>query len=104
MNNKKVKAEGGWNKEVLITKQYKTVGGFIRGCKAVLKEVFDDPYGDDLTMIDNPQDDKRTVEERIRAGEFVEYNHGTQENYKAGFEFEFPDRIYAFNIEKAVNK
>jgi len=91
------KAEGG-GKEVLITKEYKSIGGFIRGCKAVLKKVFDDPYAGDLTIeLDR---DGRTVEDKIRDGEFVEYNHGMNEDYKAGFEFEFPDRIYAFFIEK----
>lgn len=96
------KAEGGWNKEVLITKKYHTMGGFIRGCKAVLKRVFDDPYADYLTLVDD--DDERTVEERIRGGEFVEYNHGTLTQYKAGFEFEYPDRIYAFCLERKVNE
>ena len=47
---------------------------------------------------------KTTVEDKIRAGEFVEYNHGLGLEYKAGFEFEFPDRIYAFLIDKEVTK
>jgi len=82
------------DREVLITREYRTMSGFIRGCRAVLKKVFDDPYAGDLTMTDSI--DGPTVEERIRAGEFVEYNHGSGLEYKAGFEFEFPDRIYAF--------
>ena len=96
--------EGKGNKEVLITKEYKTMGGFLRGCRAVLKRVFDDPYGDNLTIVTNYISDKRTVEDKVRAGEFVEYNHGSGLEYKAGFEFEFPDRIYAFNIEREVNE
>ena len=90
-----------WDREVLITKEYKTMGGFIRGCRAVLKKVFDDPYGDDLTMQDSL--DGPTVEDRIRAGEFVEYNHGSGLEYKAGFEFEFPDRIYVFFQDREVS-
>ena len=103
MGEEKAKEESRWDKEVLITKEYKSMGGFIRGCKAVLKKVFDDPYASDMTIIDD-DDDGRTVEVRIKAGEFVEYNHGTMENYKAGFEFEYPDRIYAFNLEKGDSK
>ena len=91
-------AQGKQHIEVLITKEYKTMGGFLRGCRAVLNKVFDDPYAGDLTIVDRGQE--RTVEERIRAGEFVEYNHGLLPEYKAGFEFEFPDRIYAFIHDK----
>lgn len=92
------------DREVLIRKEYKTMGGFIRGCRAVLKRVFDDPYGDDLTMVTNPSYDERTVEEKIRVGEFVEFNHGSGLEYKAGFEFEFPDRIYAFIQDREVSQ
>lgn len=71
--------------------------GFLRGCRSVLDRVFGDGWGADmLTIVTNYiYDGDRTVEDKIRAGEFVEYNHGSGE-YKAGFEFEYPDRIYAF--------
>jgi len=89
------------NKEVLITKEYKTMGGFLRGCRTVMNNVFGDGWGEDmLTMVTDYVHDERTVEEKIRAGDFAEYNHGSGLDYKAGFEFEFPDRIYAFNIER----
>ena len=92
------------DREVLITKEYKTIGGFIRGCRAVLKRVFDDPYGDDLTMVTDFPYDERTVEEKVRAGEFVEVNYGSGLEYKAGFEFEFPDRLYAFIEDREVSQ
>ena len=76
------------------------MGGFVRGCRAVLNKVFDDPYGDNLTIIDRIGNDERTVEDKIRSVEFVEYNHGSGLEYKYGFEFEFPDRIYAFIHER----
>lgn len=85
-------------REILITKEYKTMGGFLRGCRAVLKNVWDDSYGDTFTMITDHVD-KRTIKERIHAGEFVVYDDG-DEKYKIGFEFEFPDRIYAFCIDR----
>ena len=98
MGKQIAEADKGWNKEEYSFKEYKTMGWFINGCKAVLRKVFNDPYAGDLTL--ELDWDGITVEDRIRAGEFVEYNHGMNEDYKAGFEFEFPDRIYAFNLEK----
>ena len=96
------KKESG-NKEVLITKEYKTMGGFVRGCRCVLNRAFGDGWGEDMLTMCNRNDD-RTVEDRVRAGEFVEHNDGFDPKYKAGFEFEFPDRIYAFIQDREVNE
>jgi len=92
--------------EILITKRYKTMGGFLRGCRTVLNKVYGDGWGEDmLTMVtDYNNGDQRTVEEKIRAGDIAEHNDGPGFNYKAGFEFEFPDRIYAFMHDREVSE
>ncbi|RLG29853.1 hypothetical protein DRN97_11265 [Methanosarcinales archaeon] len=91
MNAKREKP--GEEKEVFITKKYATMGGFMRGVRNAFIKVFGDD--DNLTLIEPGED--RTVEERIRAGEFVTHAEGSKElGYKLGWEIEFPDRIYVY--------
>lgn len=108
MQTKKVKGKGikaseeGWEKrvisdrEVLITKDYKTMTGFIKSCKVVLNRVFGEGVGEDqLTTISDFPYDERSDEEKIRDMEEVAYNSGDGTD-KMGYDIEFPDKIYAF--------
>ena len=75
--------------EILQSKEYKTMGGFMRGVRATFSKV----YGNDdlLTMIE----DDDSVEEIILAGENATHNEGSVE-YKLGWDIEYPNMIYAY--------
>lgn len=57
------------------TKEYKTMGGFLRGVRAALRKVFGND--DDLTLVERGE--SRTVEERIRNYENVSCCEGDDE-------------------------
>lgn len=78
-----------------ITKEYKTMKTFLNAVNRAFIEIIGN--NDDMTMIEYGE--TKPVEERIEDGNNVCYSEGA-ENYKSGFEIEYPDQIYIFAIEK----
>ena len=76
--------------EFFSAKKYKSMKWFIKACERALIKVFGD--ADQMTIFLNG----KTVEDRVRNFEFVEYNHGGGLTYKAGFVFEHLGHIYVF--------
>ena len=98
--------------EVLKIKKYKTMEGFIRGCRSVMKDVLGSD--DDLTMVvghlDEPHLRKehygKTFLEILQETGNLSYNQAefdrekNKMDYKSGFDFRFDDGIiYVFSEE-----
>lgn len=91
--------------ELTIKKEYKTVAGFVKGCRAALIKVFG--HDDDLTTVVGWGDGfimslihggEEYVDVLIETGKLSMSEGG--DDWKRGFDFRFDDGfIYVYNIE-----
>jgi len=92
--------------EITIQKKYKTLNGFVRGCRAALKKIFG--HDDDLTTIVTANDGMTThleyggqeyIDVLTQTGDLVMSEGGS--DWKRGFDFRFSEGfIYIYNIEE----
>lgn len=92
--------------ELTIKKEYKTIAGFVKGCRAALIKVFGDD--DDLTTIVSLGGDGIITYLLHGGKEYADVLTGTGklsmseggDDWKRGFDFRFDDGfIYVYNIE-----